>query len=384
MKAIHFGAGNIGRGFIGLVLNKSGYEVVFADVVKELIDRLNEVGCYNVHILGEDVRIEKVNGVKGVLLGSEECVNELMTADLITTAVGVGHLDSVARVLAEGIKRVAASNKDRTFNVLACENALYATDILKEMTFKHLNEQEKEYAERNIGFANVAVDRISPNYRSDDMEPLDTATEEFFEWDIEKNKLKSELRIDGANMVNELGPFLERKLFMLNGAHAMTAYMGYLKGYKTIDESIGDDGILSVVKQAQEEMARGLAMKYDVFSLEELTIYADEVIGRFKNRFLHDEVTRVGRDPIRKLSSNDRLITPLRLCLSMGIVPEAIIKGIAAAYRFDYEEDGQAAEIQRIIREKGIAGAVEEISGLGMDSFATAKIVEEYNRLARQ
>ncbi|MDI6600882.1 MAG: mannitol-1-phosphate 5-dehydrogenase [Thermoanaerobacteraceae bacterium] len=383
MKALHFGAGNIGRGFIGLVLYKSGYEVVFADVVKDLIDRLNKEKSYRVHVLGEEVDIEKVNGVRGVMIDSDECIKEIVTSNLITTAVGVNHLDGVAKVLVEGIRRMTAAGRNETLNILACENALYATDILKAKVLELLSEEEREYAYRYIGFANVAVDRISPNFRSDDMGPLDAATEKFFEWDIEKGNLKTELKIDGVNLVENLGPFLERKLFMLNGAHAMTAYLGYLKGYKTIDEAITDEEILSTVKKAQEEMAHGLAQKYNTFTIEELIEYSEKIIERFKNRFLHDEITRVGREPLRKLAPNDRLITPLRLCIERGKMPEAIIKGIAAAYRFDYEGDGQAVEMQRIIREKGIAGAVEEISGLPKDSYITAKIVVEYNKLVK-
>lgn len=383
MKVLHFGAGNIGRGFIGLILYKSGYEVVFADVVEDLVKRLNEEKGYSVHILGTEVSTEDVENVRGVMLNSDECIDEVETSDLITTAVGVNHLGGVAKILAEGIRRMMTKGRCSPLNIMACENALYATDTLKGMVMELLNEGEKEYAEKFIGFANVAVDRIAPNFRTSDMGPLDAVVEKFFEWDIERGNLKTDLSIDGAAIVDRLSPYLERKLFLLNGAHAVTAYMGYLKGHKTIDEAISDKEILSVVKKAQEEMAYGLAQRHDAFTLDELKEYSGRIIDRFRNRFLQDEVTRVGRDPMRKLSPNDRLITPLMQCVEIGELPEALIKGIAAALRFDYEGDDQAVEMQRIIRERGVAGAVEEICGIPKDSPITDKIVVEYNRLVK-
>jgi mannitol-1-phosphate/altronate dehydrogenase len=53
--AVHFGAGNIGRGFVGLILHRAGYQVVFADVVDELIDALNSTPSYLVKKVGLDV-----------------------------------------------------------------------------------------------------------------------------------------------------------------------------------------------------------------------------------------------------------------------------------------------------------------------------------------
>ena len=60
MKAVHFGAGNIGRGFVGLLLHDAGYEVVFADVADALIAQLAEADHYQVHEVGEDPQVRRV------------------------------------------------------------------------------------------------------------------------------------------------------------------------------------------------------------------------------------------------------------------------------------------------------------------------------------
>ena len=65
-KAVQFGAGNIGRGFIGALLSQSGYHVVFADVVDKIIDKINEDKTYTVHVMDvecEDQKIENISGV---------------------------------------------------------------------------------------------------------------------------------------------------------------------------------------------------------------------------------------------------------------------------------------------------------------------------------
>ncbi len=90
VKAVHFGAGNIGRGFVGLLLHDAGYEVVFADVNAELIDALAASDHYTVHEVGADARDRVVDGYRAVNSQTHAAalLDELRTADVATTAVG--------------------------------------------------------------------------------------------------------------------------------------------------------------------------------------------------------------------------------------------------------------------------------------------------------
>ena len=73
-RAIQFGAGNIGRGFIGAVLSEAGYHVVFADVNMEVIDRINKDGAYTVHIMDVESRDVRISNISGVDSGGGEIV----------------------------------------------------------------------------------------------------------------------------------------------------------------------------------------------------------------------------------------------------------------------------------------------------------------------
>jgi mannitol-1-phosphate 5-dehydrogenase len=92
MKAVHFGAGNIGRGFVGLILHNAGYEVVFADVNAELIDELAATPSYVVREVGAGAKTSTVDNYRALNSSTnlKEVVDEIATADVVTTAVGRG------------------------------------------------------------------------------------------------------------------------------------------------------------------------------------------------------------------------------------------------------------------------------------------------------
>jgi len=380
MKAVHFGAGNIGRGFIGYLLSKSGYEVTFVDISDFLVDSINKYKEYTVITLSTSEDKEKIENVKAVhlkdLKGLEEAIDD---ADLITTSIGANNLKSTG-VLLRGLLEKRAQKSKKVFDIIACENALMATDIIKNSIFEDASDNLKEYLDTYAGFPNSAVDRIVPNVDIEKELPIDVAVEDFYEWDIEKLKIKANNNIQGAEYVENLAPYLERKLFLLNGAHATTAYLGYLKGYKFIHEAIKDEVIKNIIVGFHAEAVKALSLKHKI-NIEALTAYSKKLIGRFENTYLKDEVFRVGRDPVRKLSGNDRLITPFKLCYELNIEKENILTGIAAGMMFDYADDEKAQEIQNEIKTNGIKSAVAKITGLEEDSQLTKLIVNKYDEL---
>lgn len=378
--AIQFGAGNIGRGFIGAVLSKAGYRLVFADVNQELLDRINKDGKYTVHVMDVEKQDIEISEISAVNSGSEEVVNEIKEADIITTAVGVRILKFVAPAIAKGIAARKAAGVEKPLNIVACENAIRATSQLKELTYALLDSETAAWAAEHVGFADCSVDRIVPPVRSEN--PIDVVVENFYEWNVEEKSFVGEApHIDGMNLADNLLAYIERKLFTLNTGHAITAYLGQLKGHKTIDESIADPEIYEVVKGAMQQSGEGLVRKFG-FDHEAHFAYIEKIIKRFKNPYLKDDVTRVGREPLRKLSANDRLVLPTLTAAGYGLPVDKLVLGIGAALHFSNPEDAQSVEMHEEIEKLGVKAAFCKFSGVEESSPIAAEVEKAYNKLA--
>ncbi|SDX35198.1 mannitol-1-phosphate 5-dehydrogenase [Paenibacillus sp. PDC88] len=374
-KAIQFGAGNIGRGFIGALLSQADYHVVFADINEEMINELNNKKSYQIHILDLEQRQETITNVSGVLSNGPDIVNTIEEADIITTAVGPNVLKMIASTLAAGIEARRASGQG-TLNIIACENMVGATSHLKEQVYTHLSAEARAYADEHVGFANCSVDRIVPPYEGENI--LDVGVESFYEWIVEEPSLKGETpHIPGMKLTDNLLAYVQRKLFTLNTGHAITAYLGFLAGTDTIEESINHEAIRPVVRQAMEESGEALIKKHG-FDKDEHYKYIDKIENRFKNPYIRDEVIRVGREPLRKLGANDRLVGPANMAIEYGLPHEGLLTGIAAAFHYDNPQDPQSLELQSLIKSKGIEAAITEVTGIASGSEDHQAIHKKY------
>lgn len=378
-KAIQFGAGNIGRGFIGALLSKAGYHVVFSDVNTEIINKINSDKKYTIHVMDTICSEEEISNISGVISTSDEIYKEIVEAEIITTAVGPVVLPRIAPTIAKGIALRKEKGIKTYLNIIACENAIKASSQLEEEVKKYLNEEEIEYLKEFVGFPNCSVDRIVPPVKSENI--LDVVVENYYEWNVEKSAFKGEIpKIEGMNLVDNLMAYIERKLFTLNTGHAITAYFGYLKGYETIEESIKDEVIYGFVKNAMIESGKGLIAKYN-FDEEAHYKYIDKIIDRFKNPYLKDDVARVGREPLRKLNENDRLIKPLITARGFNINTDNLLLGVGAALHYDNKEDSQSVQLQSLINEKGIKASLAEISKISGDTDVLDKIEKYYDEV---
>ena len=379
-KAIQFGAGNIGRGFIGGLLSNSGYHVVFADVNETILNGINNEKQYKILVKDVECFDQTITNISAVSSITDDIIKEIEEAEIITTAVGPLILKRIAPTIAKGIQARKNNGNKNYLNIIACENAVGATAILKEEVLKCLNEEEVAYLEEYVGFPNCSVDRIVPPCTNEN--PLDVTVENFYEWNVEEAKIKGEIpQIEGMNLVGDLIAYVERKLFTLNTGHAITAYLGTLKGYKTIDEAIKDEEIATIVKAAMQESGQGLVKKHGL-DLEAHYKYIDKILNRFKNPYLNDDVKRVGREPLRKLSAKDRLVNPLMTAKSYGISVDNLIIGVGAALHYNNEEDAQSVELQQTIKDLGVKEAVKKISAIEDEELLNA-IEKSYNDLAK-
>lgn len=381
MKAVHFGAGNIGRGFIGELLHNSGFEITFIEVDKHTVDYINKNHNYDVYIINDNYRKEVIDKVCALspITDEDKAIDAIVKADIITTSVCVDNLPKIAGTLAKGLKQRIAENAGKV-NILSCENAFYATDMLKKALMECKTPLSEEALDSIGCFPNVAVDRIALSTEQDGIRIPQIETS--FELVIEKNKLKDPASepIKDAEYAENLGMYLERKLYVFNCGHAATAYLGYHKNLPTIYDVLNDKAIYDDVVSTMRESALMMTKKFP-FTMEELETFIQKILKRISLKDLHDEVVRVGRSPIRKLGRKDRLIGPAVLAQEYGLANDHLAKAIAAGYLFDYAEDEQAAEIQAFIKDNGIEKAIEKYSELTPDNPLFNKIIYNYNSM---
>ena len=371
-KAVHFGAGNIGRGFIGLLLSQAGYHVSFVDVAAPLVNDINELGKYNVQIFGEAEKtlVENVSAINSNE-NLDALLDAIVEADIVTTAIGPNILKFIAPNIAKGLTKRVAVNKT-PLNIIACENMVGGSTVLKNFVYENLSDDVKPEVQKLIGFPDAAVDRIVPLQKND--EKLLVKVEPYAEWDVDSKGVVGELPpIKGMTLVDNLGAYIERKLFTVNTGHASIAYLAYQKGYADMSKAMQDEEIVSAARAVWAETSALLIDKYG-FDPAVHQKYVATTETRFKNPNLSDEVTRVARGPKRKLSAADRLVSPATQLLERGKTPDALAKVIAAALKFDYAEDKEAVEVQEFIKANGIDSAITHFTGAVADSKLFALI----------
>ncbi len=372
MKAVHFGAGNIGRGFVGLLLHEGGYDLVFSDVSAALVEAINSASSYTVHEVGEGGVDKEVTGFRAIdsSVDAEALVDEIATADVVTTAVGPTILKFVAPHIVAGLALRDPSLPP--LQIMACENAIGATDQLREHVVELAGESWDALASRSV-FANTAVDRIVPAQSGGG---VDVTVEPFYEWAIERPPFgDNPPHIPGAHFVDDLEPYIERKLFTVNTGHATTAYFGAQAGIERISDALADPEIAAKVEAALEETSALLVEKHELDAGVQGE-YRATILRRFRNAALPDTVWRVGRQPLRKLSRHERFVGPAAEAVERGLPVDALVAAMAAALEFSDAEDAQAVDLQRMLRELDAEAFTAEVTGLDPEHALYARIVE--------
>lgn len=351
-------------GFVAEFLHKSGYEVVFADVMAPLIESLQKNKSYVVTEIGSEGETSfTIDNYRAINSKDEEdkVVDEIATADVVTCAVGPNILKFIAPVIAKGINK---RQKSTFVSVIACENAIGATDTLRGFIEQTLESKVKADIEGKARFANSAIDRIVPVQDAD--AGLNVKIEKFYEWCVEKGPFGSEgpPPIKGVHFVDDLEPYIERKLFTVNTGHATAAYYGHNRGKKYIHEVLEDKELHDIVQETLKETAHLIVNKHGI-TAEEQQEYVQKIVKRISNPVLKDVVERVGRAPLRKLSRKERFIGPAAQLAEKGEKVDCLLGGVEMALRFqNVEEDDESKELAKILKEKSPEEATAQLTGL--------------------
>lgn len=383
-KAVHFGAGAIGRGLLGDLLYESGYEITFVDTTQNLIDQINETNSYELieMELGNHRKVIDHVSALNSIKDSEKVIDIVANAVILTTSVRVENLKRIAPVIGKGLVLRSKQEID-PINILAFENAYRASDTLKEEIIKCTPELD----ESNIGyvacFANTITDRVVMNIEENGKSIIQVG--DTFEAAIEQNALfdPASKPIKDGSYTDNINLALDRKLFIVNGGHCACGYLGNLRGYTIMMDGFEDPEVYKEVRDQMCEVGHLLSKKHNI-DYQELGEYIEFALERYLSSKNTDYVTRVCRNPIRKLNPNDRLAGPAIQAERLGMPFGNIARAIAAAYIFDYKEDEESQEIQAFIKINGIKKAITTYTTIEPRTALFEAILKHYQVFKNQ
>lgn len=356
MKALMYGAGNIGRGFIGQLFSQSGYEVVFVDVDETVVKALNERRRYTVRAVDntghEDITVENLRAVDG--RDAKLVANEIASADIMATAVGVNVLPRIVPVIREGLRARWAKGAG-PLNVLICENKLDADKYLRNLLGDGMSPDELKMLHSELGLVEASIGRMvpvmTPEQKKED--PLLVCVEPYANLPVDRDAFIGAIpRIIGMEPCAPFKAYIERKLFVHNMGHAAAAYLGMYGGREYIYEAMEDPYITLCVENAMLESVRALLKRAPELS-DNFFGNMFDLITRFRNRALKDTTARVGADPARKLGRNDRLVGAAHAAMEGGIFPAFIALGAAAGVHSFMKQDANATLFDIVARQGG-------------------------------
>lgn len=381
MKLVQFGAGNIGRSFIGQLFCRSGWDVVFVDVNEELVRLLNERRYYQVVIkregqVDEVRRIGPVRAISG--RDSAAVAGELATANLAATSVGKGALGAIIPLIARGLEGRYRSRPDWPLDFIIAENAPGADRLFREGLTRELG---PEYPlERLVGLVETSIGKMVPIMRAEDLahDPLQVFAEDYETLILDKRAFRGPLPgstgpwPDSIQLVDDIRAFVARKLYLHNLGHAAVAYTGFAMNPSLvyIAEAVRIPAVRDRTLAAMQESAAALLAQYPhAYSRRDLDDHIENLLDRFGNRALGDTIYRVGRDLYRKLDREDRLVGAMRLCAAHGLPFDRIAEVYRSALNFAAtDEAGRLYPQDEVFRQsllpRGIEAVLREASHL--------------------
>lgn len=376
-QAVMYGGGNIGRGFIGALMSRSGYEVTFVDVALPVVEELQSRRCYPLRIVSSegntDLTINNVTAVNGN--DTPAVAQAIARCDIMATAVGARILKFIVPNIVAGLRQRWAEG-GKPLNIIICENLNDANKIIEGMIKEQLTEEECARFDATVGLVEASIGRMVP-VQTEEMkagEPLRVCVESYGFLPVDKAAFKGEIpEIEGMVPFEPFDFFIKRKLFIHNMGHATTAYLGGLLGDEFVWQSIGNPAIRLIAQNAMTESAMALSRHYNV-PLEGILLHITDLLGRFANVALGDTCARVGGDPARKLSPADRMIGSSLLALQEGITPAYIAVGAAAGIKRYLDEAGEAQSLAAAEK------VLSEVSQLGADA-PLAKLILPYYKM---
>jgi mannitol-1-phosphate 5-dehydrogenase len=339
-KIVVFGAGKIGRSFIGQLFSRSGYEVVFVDINKKLIRDLNLKKQYNVVIkdnTGEQALI--ITNVRGVSFSdSEKVVHELADADIAAFSVGQQGLPATIPVIARALVLRRKLYGDFPLDFIIAENMRNSDKYIVEKLGEYL---PPDYPLNDLaGMVETSIGKMVPIMSQKDLEndPLQVFAEPYNTLIVAKKGFRNAIPdVKNLDPKENIKAWVDRKLFIHNLGHVTAAYLGFRKHPEAnyVYEVLDDPEIFEITRNTMLQSAGILMALYPgEFTNAQLEAHIDDLLHRFRNKTLGDTIFRVGCDLYRKLSPEDRIVAPIKAAIAFNKPYDLIMKALISAISF--------------------------------------------------
>ena len=339
-KIVIFGAGKIGRSFIGQLFSRSGFEVVFVDINKKLTDELSRLQQYKVVIKSDSAdQILIINNVRGVCLNdSDTVISELASATIAAFSVGQQGLPDALPIVAMALIKRREQFGDWPLDFIIAENMRNSDQYLYGELMNYLPGNYP--IDSLIGLVETSIGKMVPIMSLKDFEedPLQVFAEPYNTLIVAKRGFKNPIpEVHNLAPKENIKAWVDRKLFVHNLGHATAAYHGFRKHPDAINiyEILGDREILETTRRTMLQSANILMALYpEEFTTSQLYDHIDDLLHRFSNKALGDTIFRVGCDLYRKLSPEDRLVAPIKAAMNLGMPYDLIYDSLLAAITF--------------------------------------------------
>lgn len=384
MKVIILGAGRIGRGFITQLMLLNHVKITYFDANDEMVKKLNDAQSYTIHVLGHpDLDIVHSGYEAYSIKDTDQMARSWAEADFIFTACGGKNMTAVGKTIAEAFKKMYANKQVHVSNIMTCENWVDPAKDLKNSITEELNEEELASFKENIGVGEnviLCTGTGSPD-PSKVTNEMDTWIQNFPYLPMEKNAIKGELpEWEYVDYIENFGNLLTQKLYTNNTSCGSVAYLGTLLGKKYMAEAANDPVIEPIMDEIYNEINVALIKGMNI-DPESQYAFSKRAKAKYTDRDIVDLLSRIARDPLRKLRPNDRLIGPSRIALSVGVKPTAIALCTAAALFYEDEQDESSLKLAEMRKEKGIDYILQTVCELDPNEELYAMIKNSVKEL---
>lgn len=334
-----FGAGKIGRSFIAQLFSRGNYNVVFVDINPKIVDLLNSIKEYKVVVKGDKDYSIPVNNYKAIHFSEKEKIfNELATAPIIATSVGLNALPLLYPLIAESLIFRYKKTPFSPVDIIIAEN-LRNADLLFAENLKNFLPKNYPF-EKLVGLVETSIGKMVPIMTKKDLEndPLQIFAEEYNALPLSASGFKNQLpQISGLKYITNIKAWVDRKSMIHNLGHAAAVYFGFQEKptEKLLWKVLSNKNVFKKTRATMLQSANILLKQYPYnFTFIALEEHVDDLLSRFQNKALGDSVFRVGCDLYRKLKNDDRLAGAINFALILNQPYDLILEALVAGFHF--------------------------------------------------